>query len=59
MSKTNLPKIYKEIEKSTEEELPELFSQIKSFVSAKLLAKSEEYAELAEKFIQFSNDVKK
>jgi len=59
MSKPNQDKIFKELDKLEGEPLMVLVDKIKQFASAKLLAKSAEYSELAEKFQSLSESVNK
>jgi len=59
MPKINLDKVYKELDKLPHEEIVPTYQLIKQFLSAKLLSKSTEYSELAEKFIEMSNEVTK
>jgi len=59
MSKANMDKVFKELNKIPDEEIIERFREIKQFLSQKLIAKSTEYSELAEKFIELSNSVNK
>jgi len=52
-------KVFKELNKLSDDEIITCFKEIKQFLSAKLIAKSTEYSELAEKFIELSNEVTK
>jgi hypothetical protein len=52
MSKLNLEKIKKEIDKAEEKDLRSIFNEIKSYINGKLISKSKEYQELAEKLAE-------
>ena len=58
MTEKQLVKIYKIIDGLEESEYKPFFEAIKSYVNGKMIAKSQEYQELAEKFQSLSESVK-
>jgi len=58
-NQSNTEKILKLVDKFSVEDIPELHNILKDHMTKKVLAKSKEYSELAEKFQQYSESVNK
>jgi hypothetical protein len=57
--KPNIEKVKKEIDKCPDELLYDFISQIRSYANEKILSRSKEYQELANKFASQSDKIQK